>query len=160
MPPAKGSNDAGQGAQSTAPNAGGRPKKGIDQKQVESLAAIQCTFEEIALVVGCSKKTLQRRFAKVIEAARKTGRASLRRVQWDAAMNGNITMQIWLGKQILKQSDDPQRKKPKPSDFVEVDQALATAEAPPGAIPPVPRPDAVQDLHGGPAERQDGAGEA
>jgi hypothetical protein len=33
------------------------------------------------------------------------GRASLRRLQYKAAENGNPTMQIWLGKQWLGQKD-------------------------------------------------------
>jgi len=33
------------------------------------------------------------------------GRSSLRRLQWKSATNGNITMQIWLGKQYLGQRD-------------------------------------------------------
>lgn len=30
---------------------------------------------------------------------------ALRKKQWESAMNGNIAMQIWLGKQELGQSD-------------------------------------------------------
>ena len=32
---------------------------------------------------------------------------SLRRKQWELAQKGNSTMQVWLGKNILKQSDNP-----------------------------------------------------
>ena len=32
---------------------------------------------------------------------------SLRRKQWELAQSGNSTMQVWLGKNILKQSDNP-----------------------------------------------------
>jgi len=34
-----------------------------------------------------------------------SGKSILRRLQWQAALGGNITMQIWLGKQLLGQSD-------------------------------------------------------
>ena len=33
------------------------------------------------------------------------GKASLRRMQYGAANKGNVTMQIWLGKQYLGQND-------------------------------------------------------
>ncbi len=35
---------------------------------------------------------------------------TLRRKQYEAAMGGNITMMIWLGKQILRQSDKAEIK--------------------------------------------------
>ena len=31
----------------------------------------------------------------------------LRQMQWKSAENGNVTMQIFLGKQVLGQSDTP-----------------------------------------------------
>jgi hypothetical protein len=34
------------------------------------------------------------------------GKASLRRAQWKTALDGNPTMQIWLGKQNLGQRDN------------------------------------------------------
>ena len=83
----------------------GRPLKPIDPEQVHRLAAIHCTVEEIASVLDCGKRTLERRFGAVIEKARQTGKASLRRRQYKAAMDGNITMMIWLGKQLLGQTD-------------------------------------------------------
>lgn len=83
-----------------------RPKKDIDQKQVEQLAAINCSYAEMAAVLGCSEDTLERRFAGVIKAGRGKGNVSLKRRQWRAAMeDGNITMMIWLGKQNLGQRD-------------------------------------------------------
>lgn len=33
------------------------------------------------------------------------GKRSLRRMQWKSAKGGNATMQIWLGKQLLGQTD-------------------------------------------------------
>lgn len=83
----------------------GRPPKEIDPKTVERLARIHCTLEEIASVCNCSVDTLHRRFADVIERGKESGKASLRRLQWKAARGGNVTMLIWLGKQMLAQSD-------------------------------------------------------
>ena len=82
-----------------------RPTIEIDQALVEKLASIHCTMEEIASVVGCSVDTLERRFAEPIKKAKDKGKSSLRRHQWEAAQKGNITMLIWLGKQLLGQRD-------------------------------------------------------
>lgn len=84
----------------------GRPKLVIDADLVTSLAEIHCTYDEIAAVVGCSTDTLKRRFADRIEKGREKGKASLRRMQFEKAQEGNATMQIWLGKQLLGQRDD------------------------------------------------------
>ena len=92
-----------------------RPKKIINQKQFEALCSIQCTKEEICNVLGVTEKTLNNwckeiygnSFSLVFAEKRDLGKVSLRRTQWKAAEKGNITMQIWLGKQILKQSESP-----------------------------------------------------
>ena len=92
-----------------------RPKKKISQKQFESLCAIQCTKEEICNVLDVTEKTLNNwcketygeGFSLVFSKKRALGKASLRRNQWKLAEKGNSTMQIWLGKQILKQSENP-----------------------------------------------------
>ena len=83
----------------------GRPLKEVDPKQVETLASIQCTLTEMAAVLDCSVRTLQRRFGAVIERGREGGRASLKRLQWKAAAEGNTRMLIWLGKQHLGQTE-------------------------------------------------------
>jgi len=96
-----------------ANGAGGRPHIEIDWKLVSNLLRIQCTGEEIAGAVGCSYDTLERAckreqemsFAEYSEQKRAEGRASLRRNQWKAAENGNPTMLVWLGKQMLGQTD-------------------------------------------------------
>ena len=91
-------------------NPKGKPRKPIDMELVKTLASIHCTDEEIASVVGVSHETLVRRkrepeFAEVMATARAGGRASLRRMQWQAAQGGNITMMIFLGKNLLRQRD-------------------------------------------------------
>lgn len=82
-----------------------RPKKKIDPELVEKLAAIHCTTSEIAAVLDCSEDTLERRFAGLMRAARDRGRMSLKRKQFEMALNGDRTMLVWLGKTILKQKD-------------------------------------------------------
>lgn len=91
----------------------GRPLIDIDWSQVEQLCKIQCTQEEIASVVGCSLDTLERRcesetgtpFAEFFAQKKLGGKASLRRNQWKLAQEGNATMLVWLGKNMLDQTD-------------------------------------------------------
>ena len=59
----------------------GRPK--LDPLQVERLASIDCTYPEMALVLGCSESTLHKSFSGVIEKARATGRSSLKTARRD-----------------------------------------------------------------------------
>lgn len=96
--------------------AGGRPRIEIDYKQVEQLAAMQCTDEEIAAVLGVERNTIRRRkkddeqFCSAYKKGQERGKASLRRMQFKAAEGGNATMLIWLGKQYLGQSDKTQQE--------------------------------------------------
>jgi hypothetical protein len=87
-----------------------RPKKDIDEETVRKLAAIDCSYAEIAAVVGCDPSTLTRRFAQVIEKGREDGCASLKRKQFEVAQSGNPTMLIWLGKQRLGQKDQQEQQ--------------------------------------------------
>ncbi len=96
----------------------GRPTVKIDEGQLEKLAAIDCSFEEMASIVGCSVRTLHRNFDTVIEKGRAHGRASLKRKQFELAMSGNATMLIWLGKVRLGQKE---RQVVEHSGSVEVD---------------------------------------
>ncbi len=82
-----------------------RPKLKLDESLIERLAAIHCPITEIAAALNCSVDTLERNYAGLIAKGKERGRTSLRRTQWDAAMKGNVVMMIWLGKQLLGQSD-------------------------------------------------------
>lgn len=84
-----------------------RPRIQIDEKQVEALAKIGCCGEEIAAVIGCSRDTIERRFAAVVKRGHDSRNASLRRAQYEVAVKQkNATMLIWLGKQFLGQRDN------------------------------------------------------
>src|SRR5687767_10832913 len=68
------------------------------------------TDEEIAAIVGVSHETFVRRkrepeIAEMILQARSKGKASLRRIQYQLAENGNAAMAIFLGKNWLGQRD-------------------------------------------------------
>ena len=44
---------------------------------------------------------------------------ALRKKQWDMAMAGDVKMLIWLGKQVLGQTDNPPREMNKPISGVQ-----------------------------------------
>lgn len=77
----------------------------IDEELVRSLAAIMCTNDEIAAIVGCGTSTLERRCRDALIRGREEAKASLRRAQWAKAQQGNTAMLIWLGKQYLGQKE-------------------------------------------------------
>ena len=85
----------------------GKNKFKIDYERVELLCKFQCTQEEIAADLGCCSRTLQRdeEFCRIYQKAKKLGQSSLRAWQIESAKNGNIAMQIWLGKQYLGQKE-------------------------------------------------------
>ena len=82
-----------------------RPRKQLDAEQIEKMAMIGNPVTAIATILGCSTKTLHRRFGPVIKKGQERGNNSLRLMQYQKALDGNITMLIWLGKQRLGQSD-------------------------------------------------------
>lgn len=91
----------------------GRRLKEFDRSQFEKLCSILCTHEEIASFFDTTKDTLykwvKRTYKEDISTVYKrysdNGRISLRRMQFKSAERGNVTMQIFLGKQLLGQSD-------------------------------------------------------
>jgi hypothetical protein len=76
----------------------GRPKKNIDEEQVRQLAAIDCSLEEMALILKCDERTLQRRFAGVIKEGRASGIMSLKRQLFKKVQEGNTAVIIFLSK--------------------------------------------------------------
>ena len=83
-----------------------RPKKyNIDPKQVEQLAGFGCSNTEIASFFGCSKDLISKSYSTNVAKGQDSGKIRLRQYQWTAAKRGNVAMLIWLGKQILGQSD-------------------------------------------------------
>jgi hypothetical protein len=81
---------------------------------VDKLCAMQATREEIINFIGISEDTMERackrehkcNFAVYFAQKRTPGRISLRRKQWQKAVeDGDIAMLIFLGKQYLDQSD-------------------------------------------------------
>ena len=87
-----------------------RPKKEVDEELLFKLAQIHCTMREMSDIVGVSIDTLKRRYADLIDKGKSEGKMRLRRKQIEVAMSGNHTMLIWLGKQMLGQSESPAKE--------------------------------------------------
>ena len=85
-----------------------RPKKyNIDPSKVEQLSSFGCTNIEIASFFGCSSDLLEKSYSEFLTKGREKGKIRLRQLQWKVAEQGNVSMLIWLGKQILHQSETP-----------------------------------------------------
>lgn len=85
----------------------GRPKIEIDEELLYKLATIHCTMKEMVDIIGVSEDTLKRNFAGIIDKGKAEGKMRLRRKQIEVAMQGSAPMLIWLGKNMLNQSDSP-----------------------------------------------------
>ena len=96
----------------------------IDKLTFENLCAIFCTEQEICGVLGYSHDTINRwckdtynlTFEEAWKMKSASGKVSIRRYQFQQAKT-NPTMAIWLGKQILGQSDKAEAEVP---DKIEV----------------------------------------
>lgn len=93
----------------TEVNKGGRPKFEFTEEQIaqiKKLAEIHCTIKEIGYVMDIKYDMLRKYAMDWIEEGKSVGKIRLRRAQWQNALDEkNVTMQIWLGKNILGQSD-------------------------------------------------------
>jgi len=80
--------------------------KHLDLVLIEKLAAIYCTNTEIAAMLGCDSSLLSKpKYSEIITKGKERGKISLRRKMYETAMGGNVTMMIWLSKQILGYSE-------------------------------------------------------
>ena len=99
-----------------------RPKKhNLDTEKVEQLAGFGCTNTEIASFFGCSENTIRRSYGEYLTKGRDKGKIRLRQLQWRAAERGNVSMMIWLGKQVLSQTDKQEVEHIRPIDEIEFD---------------------------------------
>ena len=105
-----------------------RKKISIDWKYVDKKLANFWEGTEVAAGLGIEFKTLERRikekynvhFGDYKAQKRAKGEAVLRELQLKTAMAGNVTMQIWLGKQYLGQKEK--------TDYTTKGQSLSTVE--------------------------------
>lgn len=93
------------------PGKGGNPPAKIDLETLEQLGQIRCTLDEAAAFLKVSPACLDLRLKQgtpereAWDRGQNVGKMSLRRLQFNAAKEGNTTMLVWLGKQWLGQRD-------------------------------------------------------
>ena len=96
----------------------GRPRKEVDFEQLEKLCEWHCNQKEIAEFFRMNPNVLKKRveehygqtWAELIAEFKGRGKCLLRKMQWKSAEQGNVTMQIFLGKNYLGQSDKLEQK--------------------------------------------------
>lgn len=86
----------------------GRNNIPVPPDEVEHLAQLGCHNTEIADYFGITDTALRNNFADFLAKGRAQLKQSLRRAQIQYALGGNATLLIWLGKNILGQTDSPQ----------------------------------------------------
>ena len=88
----------------------GRNKTVIPEEQVLELAKLHCTNQEMADFFEVKLQTFMDNFRDIITKGRLLTKQRLRKAQLDLAMKGDRTMLIWLGRNILAQSEQPINK--------------------------------------------------
>ena len=88
----------------------GANKKVVPPDEVYKLAAFGCTIEEMSDWFGVNRDTLKYNFSEYIEKGRADVKQRLRNAQIKLALGGNAAMLIWLGKNMLGQSDNPNNR--------------------------------------------------
>ena len=83
-----------------------RPIKKINKDLLRELSGLNCSYAEMSRLVGVAESTLTRRYAQVIKEGRESVKTSLKRKQFEVAMDGNVGMLIWLGKNLLNQKEN------------------------------------------------------
>jgi hypothetical protein len=92
--------------------------KKIDANGVYKLALRFWTKSEIASFFDCHADTITNRFQDIYTKGIEQGKAKLRDIQMKSAVHGNVTMQIWLGKQYLKQTDKQETDITLPTEII------------------------------------------
>jgi hypothetical protein len=85
----------------------GRDKTVIPPEEVYKLANIGCKDTEIADWFGIDGNTLRYNFSVELTKGRVALNMSLRRAQIQTALNGQPALLIWLGRNLLGQSESP-----------------------------------------------------
>jgi hypothetical protein len=89
----------------------GRPRIQIEAEDVQNLAAVGCSVEEIAILVTpdeqaiknkfINHRTIERRFAPALKKGRGMMKGRLRSAIFERAMAGDTTLLIFLAKTVL-----------------------------------------------------------
>lgn len=83
----------------------GRNKIIVPPEEVEHFASLGCTDREIANYFNVTESTLRYNFSDYLVKGRHQLKTTLRQAQLRFALEGNATLLIWLGKNILQQND-------------------------------------------------------
>ena len=86
----------------------GRNKVPVVPEDVEHMAQLGCTDNEIAKFLGITDHALRRHFNDQLLDGRHRLRTSLRQAQIRVALEGQPTMLVWLGKNLLSQNENGQ----------------------------------------------------
>ena len=99
----------------------GRPKKyNIDKEELFKLAKYNLTNIEIADIYGCDEALLRKNYSEFLTKGRAELKKRLRQTQYEVAVDDkNVTMLIWLGKQILGQTEKAEVQMNRPIEEVE-----------------------------------------
>ena len=79
--------------------------------ELEGLGRLQCTNAELGAYFGLTERQIIKRRAadseldEAIKRGANQGKISIRRKQYEAALAGDRTMLVWLGKNVLGQRD-------------------------------------------------------
>jgi len=85
----------------------GKGQRVVPPDEVYKLATMGCPDREIAEWFGVNEDTLRYNFKSYLTKARAHLKQRLRQAQLRTAIEGNPTMLVWLGKNMLGQSDNP-----------------------------------------------------
>jgi hypothetical protein len=81
-------------------------KYDIDTEEVVKLASYGCTNIEIADFFGCDESLIRKSYSEYLTKGRADMKIRLRKMQFNLAEKSAV-MGIWLGKQMLNQTDYP-----------------------------------------------------
>jgi len=97
----------------------GRNQTPVPPDEVELMAKIGCTDREIAEHFGITDSALRYNFTDFLVKGRSELKQRLRQAQLRVAFEGNATMLIWLGKNILSQTENPIQAGKEPLPFTD-----------------------------------------
>jgi hypothetical protein len=113
--PAKRIHAKGNPGRGGAQPGAGRPPKPIPYDDIEAISRLHASDEEIAGFCGVARSTLELwksdpEYLAAVERGRAAGKLNLRRKQLAKAEQGDGTMLVWLGKNMLGQADKAEVK--------------------------------------------------
>lgn len=90
------------------------------------LAALHSSDQDIAHYFNFNLKTWivykadHPEIQQLVSKARAVGAENLRKAQWNTALNGNVNMQIWLGRCILNQNREEMFRQPEAAQLSDI----------------------------------------